>query len=81
MEKAIDKLRALWEAGEYRAALKLAASWPRLGEHGNAITLGWAAISNESFYRQLGKDVDYLYKQGLDAVAKRYGFTPAKDSM
>ena len=69
---ALQKLKDLWVAGEFRRALKLAASWPRLGNHKTPIERGWAAISNPSFYRQLGKNPYALYHTGLRAVADRY---------
>ena len=72
METALDRLKALWADGEYRKAIKLAASWPRLGEHKAAIERGWAAASNPAFYRQLRKDPVALYHKGLVAVAARY---------
>lgn len=72
MDTALKKLKTHWAAGEYRAALKLAAGWPRLGVQKGAIQQGWAAVSNERFYRQLGKDPVALYRAGLAAVAERY---------
>ena len=77
---ASQKLRQLWEAGEYRKALKLAASWPRLGEHTDAIRAGWAATSNPAFYYQIDKDPDVAYAAGLAAVAARYNLPPAEDT-
>lgn len=73
MKTALEKLKDLWAKGDYWGALKMAAAWPRLGEHGDAIKQGWAAVSNPSFYRQLGKDPDVLYRKGLAALAERYG--------
>lgn len=72
METKLAKLKKMWAAGDYRAALHLAATWPRLGEHRDKITQGWAAVSNRSFYQQIGKDPAELYKAGLGAVAERY---------
>jgi len=72
MEKAIDKLRAHWAAGEYRKALKLAAAWPRLGEHKKIIQQAWSATNNPDFYRQLNIDPDAVYAAGLAAIAERY---------
>ena len=79
METALDELRKLWAAGEYRKALKLAASWPRLGKYKYPITRGWEATSNPRFYRQMKKDPDRMYREGLDAVAERYELPPAKE--
>ena len=72
MDTALDKLKRMWADKSYRAALKLAASWPRLGSEKPAITKGWAAASNPDFYRQLGQDPQRLYTLGLLAVARRY---------
>lgn len=76
METKLAKLKKMWAAHDYRAALHLAASWPELGEQRDKITQGWAAVSNEGFYRQLGKDPAVLYRAGLHAVAVRYKLTP-----
>lgn len=59
-------------SGDWGKALKLAASWPRLGEHKKAIEQGWAAYSNPSFYRQLGKDPEGLIVAGVNALRLRY---------
>lgn len=75
MKTAIENLRELWAAGEYRKAVKLAASWPRLGEHKTAIQQGWAACTNPDFYRQIGKDPDALYTAALLALVARYELT------
>lgn len=72
MQTALQKLKQLWAAGEYRKALKLAASWPNLGKDVEAIRQGWAAVSNPSFYEQLGKEPRGLYFSGLLALVNRY---------
>ena len=72
MQTALQKLKAYWAAANYRAALKLAAKWPRLGEHRDAIQKGWAAASRPDFYRELGQDPDALEAAGVAAVADRY---------
>ncbi len=78
METKLEKLKKMWAAGDYRAALKLAASWPRLGIHKNTIQQGWAAISNQDFYQQIGKDPLALYVAGLKAVSDRYVLPPPR---
>ena len=69
---ALQKLKNLWAAGRYLEAIKLAASWPRLGDHKVPIERGWAAASNPGFYRSIKKDPNALYRAGLLAVAERY---------
>lgn len=73
MQTALDKLKALWAAGAYRKALKLAASWPKLGDHAKAIRDGWDAASNPGLYAQMGKDPATMEAAGVAALAARYG--------
>lgn len=75
---AIGKLREHWAARNYHKALRLAASWPRLGEHKDAIQQGWAAVQNPDFYFELGKNPSELVGVGLRAVAERYELTPPR---
>lgn len=68
-----DELKQLLDAGKYRAALKLAASAPRLLQtHADAIRTGYAAASNPAFYRELGRDPDDLVASGVAAIRARY---------
>jgi hypothetical protein len=75
---ALTQLKRHWEAGEYRKALKLAAGWPKLGEHRDAIKTGWEAAARPNLYAQMGKDPAALEAAGLAAVAARYGLPAAK---
>lgn len=72
MQTQLTKLKALMATGDYRAALKLAASWGRLGKHKEAITRGWAAINNAKFYREIGQDPAALQTAGIAAIRERY---------
>lgn len=78
MKTKLKQMQELWEAGDYRGALKMAAGWPQLGEHKAAIQSGWAATWNPAFYRQLGRDPVALYEAGLAAMAQRYNLEPPK---
>ena len=73
MQTALQKLTAHVTTGDWRAALKLAASWPQLGTHRDAIQQGWAALRNPDFYRELGKDPEQLVAAGQAAIKERYG--------
>ena len=70
--KKIDILRDHSRAGNWHAALRLAASWPQLGEHKVAIQQGWAALSNGRFYREIGKDPAAMVAAGQAALVARY---------
>jgi len=71
-EKKIDVLRRLMAAKDWHRALRLAAAFPRLGEHADAIRQGWAAASNPGFYRQIRKDPEALVAAGIRALCERY---------
>jgi hypothetical protein len=70
--KKIDLLRAHMAAGEWRAALHLAARFPRLGEHKVRITRAWDALANPRIYREMGRNVDALVADGIAALKERY---------
>lgn len=72
----LSALRAAWDSGDRLAALRIAAKFPRLGEHADAIRRGWDAHNRPAFYRQMKRDPDTLVAAALAAVAARYGLTP-----
>jgi hypothetical protein len=74
--KKIVTLRAHMAAGEWRAALKLAASFGRLGAEKAAITRGWEACARPEFYRSIGKDPAALVAAGVAALRSRYSPKP-----
>jgi hypothetical protein len=73
METKLAKLRAAYAAGDHVGALRIAAKFPRLGGHREAITRGWAAHTNPAFYRELGHDPAALIAAGIAATVERYG--------
>ena len=72
METKLSKLQAAMDAGDWTAALRIAAKFPRLGEHKLAITQAWAALTNRATYEQMGHDVDSLVSAGVVALRSRY---------
>lgn len=72
MIKKIDILKTYMASGDWRKALKLSASWPNLGKDKKAITKAWAAMSNPSFYKQMGYDIDKTIALGIVALKRRY---------
>lgn len=68
----LSKLKELMAAGDYSAALRLAASWPRLGDHRDAITAARAADTNPEFYRSIGRDPGAMVALGIEAIRERY---------
>ena len=68
----IDTLRAFMAAGDYRAALALAASWGRLGAEKAAIQRGHEAYVRPAFQLQLKRDPAQLIAAGIAALHRRY---------
>ncbi len=71
--KKIDRLRGLMRAGDWRAALALAASFPRLGDDAAAIVRAHEAHAHPRFYQSLGRDVEALKSAGVEALQRKYG--------
>lgn len=72
METKASQLRKMISDGDWHGALRMAARFPRLGEHKEAIQLGWSALTNRSFYKQIGKNPDVLIEAGIAALKQRY---------
>jgi hypothetical protein len=73
MESKLNKLKRFMSTAHYHEALRLAASWPRLGDHKDAIERGRTAMVHPEFYRQIGQDPETLIAAGIDAIRERYG--------
>jgi len=71
-QKKVEILAEMMNTGDWHSALRLAASWPKLGEHEKAIRQGWAAKSNPALYLQMHKDPDALVAAGVAALKERY---------
>lgn len=79
LETKLSKLKSLMADGKHREALRLAASWPRLGEHKEAIQKGRAADVHPEFYQQIGQDPDALVAAGIAAIRERYDIPAEAD--
>lgn len=72
MKTKLSKLKELMATGDFRAALKLAASFSQLGSQKIQIRRGWQAIQSPDFYREIGKNPDELVAAGVAAIRERY---------
>jgi hypothetical protein len=75
MQSKLRQLRRYMADGDHRSALRLAAGWAQLGEHRDAITQAWAALTHPAFYEAIGRDPAVLVARGLDAIRSRYRIT------
>jgi len=72
-EPKVERLKRFIAAEDWRAAFKLAASLPRLGDDRVAIQRAQEAITRPDFVRELGRDPDALIKTGKDVLRRRWG--------
>lgn len=72
METKLSILKAHMATGDWTRAISLAAKFPRLGEHRNAILDAQLAITNPSFCRCIKKDPATLIEAGIAALIARY---------
>ena len=68
----LSRLLGLMERGEWKKALSLAAKFPQLGNHKDAIVRGHEACVRPDFYRQMDRDPNVLMIIGIVALKKRY---------
>jgi hypothetical protein len=76
MRCKLDKLRDAAAAGDWAGALRIAARFPRLGEHATAITRAHQAMWNPAWSRQLGRDPAADVEAGIEALRERYRLGP-----
>lgn len=72
MKTKLETLKEAYNAGDYRKALSIAAKFPRLGEEKDTIMLAQGCITNPSFYKQIGKDIDKCINEGIEALRVKY---------
>lgn len=72
MDTKLSRLKDAASKGDWTVALRIAARFPQLGDHGPRIKRAHEAITNPRFYRQIGKDPDALINDGILALQERY---------
>lgn len=72
MEKKIDQLTKLMKNNEWEKAVKMAAKFPRLGEHKQIITRASSALLSPNMYLSMGKNPNELFNAGIAALQERY---------
>jgi hypothetical protein len=69
----LARIKALVAAEDWRAALSLASSFPRLGAAESAVRAGHEAMQRPDFQRQIGRDPEAAIAAGIAALKGRYG--------
>jgi len=68
----LSQLKAAAAAGDWPGALRIAARFPNLGAHRDAILRAHNALLRPDFYRQIGRDPDAAVAAGIAALRARY---------
>ena len=66
------RLLQMMAAEDWPAALKLAAAFPRLGEHRDAIQRAYSALQHPEWSRQMRRDPAADVEAGIQALRERY---------
>ncbi len=69
----ISAVREHMAAGNWQQAIRLAARFPRLDTHRNAILDAHMAFTNPRFLVQVGKDIEKVKAAGMAALVDRFG--------
>jgi hypothetical protein len=72
-ETKLSQVRCHMRAGDYRAAILMAAKFADLGAEKTAILSAREAYLRPDFQRQLRRDPDHLIAAGCAAMNRRYG--------
>jgi len=67
-----DRIRSLLKAGMSDEALSIAAKFYDASDDTKAYKRAVSAKNNPSFYKQIGKDPDEIYKNGLTLIQSRF---------
>ena len=70
--RKLDAVLDAMRAGEWPAAIRLAAKFPRLGAEARAIMQAHEALTRPAFQRQLGRCPAQLIEAGKAALIRRY---------
>jgi len=74
METKLNQLKTAFFAGNTNKALSIAAKFHDLGKERNAILDAHIAITNPRWTKGLGKDIDKVIANGIEALKIRYNF-------
>ena len=78
MKTKLQTLKNAAAAGDWQKAFSIAAKFPRLGVHRNAILDAHSAFTNPRFLKQIGRDVDACIEAGKLALIAAYGLDTVK---
>ena len=72
MDSRLKKLVDFMNAEDWENALRLAGTFPKLGDHRDVIKTAHGAITNPRFYAQIGKDPQAMIDAGIVALKEKF---------
>lgn len=69
----VEAVRAAVADADWKTALRLAKELSGLGEDEKVITRAWEALVRPRFLREVGKDPDATYEEGVATLKRRFG--------
>jgi len=72
MDTKLQTLKTAAEAGDWRRAIAIAARFPRLGAHRDAVLDAHSAYTNPRFLAQIGRDAGACIEAGKLALIAAY---------
>lgn len=72
MQTKLSQLKDAYYAGNTTKAIRIAARFPNLGAHRDAILDAHIAITNPRWTLNMKRDVDQTIAAGIDALRIRY---------
>ena len=74
IESKNSLVRKLVSQGEYKQALQICKEWNyKDPSHRDKLRLGYECLMRPDFYKQIGKDPDYHYKESIIILHEVYG--------
>ncbi len=68
----LEKVRVAMRSGDWSQAIRLAAKFPTLGIHKEAIRRANDALNNPEIYTELGYDLNAVMQAGVEALQDRF---------
>lgn len=72
MQTKLNQLKDAYHAGDTAKAIRIAARFPDLGAHRNAILDANIAITNPRWTLNMKRDIEQTIAAGIDALRNRY---------
>lgn len=78
MDTKLQTLKNAAAGNDWQKAIAIAARFPRLGAHRNAVLDAHTAFTNPRFLAQIGRDVDACIEAGKSALIAAFGLDTVK---